>query len=106
MSEENSAQDIFYPETSSDVINPGDLQDIAEHPTRADIQSNTTDKSGEVDVQRRRYFKSYSIIPGTSKSHDTAILEMTLEHMTNNQVGLLCCLRCASYASFTFVRSV
>ena len=36
--------------------------------------------------QKGLYFKSYTLIPGTQKTHDTAILEAILEYMTFNQV--------------------
>ena len=42
--------------------------------------------SGPSQVRIQPYFKSYTLIPGTQKTHDTAILEAILEYMTVNQV--------------------
>ena len=43
-------------------------------------------------AQPKRYFKTYFIIPGTQTTHDFAILQVVLEHMTLHQVisQLLC----------------
>ena len=37
---------------------------------------------------RTQYFKTYSLIPNTNKTHDTAILEAVIEHMTAHQVKI------------------
>lgn len=40
----------------------------------------------DANSSRRPYFKGYRLIPGIQKTHDTAILEMALDYMTNRQV--------------------
>ena len=48
-----------------------------------DIGARTVPDSNS---SRRPYFKGYRLIPGSQKTHDTAILEMSLDYMTNRQV--------------------
>jgi len=47
---------------------------------------NSGDEGTSNDMnQPKRYFKTYSIIPGTQTTHDFAILQVVLDHMTLHQ---------------------
>ena len=61
------------------------------------IQSSSSQRSNvppSADpVPPKKYFKTYDKIQGTTVTHDFAILELTLEVMTGEQVHLLVCTR-------------
>lgn len=61
--------------------NPGDIEE------RNDDNGHGTENTQPVGHSRTStYFKTYAIIEGTQKTHDSAILEAVLERMTMKQV--------------------
>ena len=67
-------------------------QTVSDSPNTAIPQAsaalNSRNAQSVINGDIRRYFKTYQLIWGISKSHDTAILEAVLEYMTNNQVRI------------------
>ena len=55
---------------------------------QASAALNSRNVQSVINGDIRRYFKTYQLIWGTSKSHDTAILEAVLDYMTNDQVRI------------------
>ena len=55
-------------------------------------QTESEDRLREPHGSNRRYFKTYCVIQGGQKTHDTAILETALEHMTSYQVVSVKCV--------------
>ena len=82
---------------SNEVLNGSVLlntnsQTVSNTPNTASPQAsaalNSRNVQSVINGDIRRYFKTYHIIWGTSKSHDTAILETVVDYMTNNQVQI------------------
>ena len=67
-------------------------QTVSDSPNTAIPQAsaalNSRNVQSVINGDIRRYFKTYQLIWGTSKSHDTAILEAVLDYMTNDQVRI------------------
>ena len=59
----------------------------SESPLSAGQLHGTPHEGANVSDRTRRYFKTKEYIEGTDKSHDYAILEVTLDNMTRNQVN-------------------
>ena len=56
---------------------------------REEVLSHQLSQESNLPVRTsRRYFKSYTIINGSEKTHDTVILQTYLENMTVNQVQI------------------
>ena len=102
-SEPRHGQQIFYMSqedisinqgnetTPSSVINSEELIPTApSHREAAEVNStfisDTKDEIQPTNNQQRRYFKGYSVVPGTMKTHNTVILEAALQYMVDYQV--------------------
>ena len=83
---DGSESDDGLIEVGNDSVEPVQQHNAVENSEPIDIElPEVSEQPQEADIQPRSYFKSYNVIPGTFKTHDTAILEMAIEHMTNKQ---------------------
>ena len=86
---DGSESDDDLIEVGNDTLEVESVQPVQQHSAVENSENyelpEISEEPGGADIQPRSYFKTYHVISGTFKTHDTAILEMAIEHMTNKQ---------------------